>query len=162
MPTSLFNKKKSRHHKRLKALLPTSANFWLQVVYKLICCTNVKLCIRKTQNQWLFQPIPLEIQFWTSSLHSLMVLPRSRSFSSPITGILILAGVFIASRKAGMMMVLSGLIGAGLLFWPGLLMTWSLSVCSVITQYSLEWHFGQGRLSRQIGPLSLSQCLGRL
>jgi urea transporter len=34
-------------------------------------------------------------------------------FSSPITGILILAGVFLASRKAGAMMVLSGLIGAG-------------------------------------------------
>ena len=35
-------------------------------------------------------------------------------FSSPITGILILAGVFLASRKAGAMMVLSGLIGAGM------------------------------------------------
>ncbi|HEX2231691.1 MAG TPA: urea transporter [Nitrososphaeraceae archaeon] len=35
-------------------------------------------------------------------------------FSSPITGILILAGVFLASRKAGIMMVLSGLIGAGM------------------------------------------------
>src|ERR671937_2592690 len=35
-------------------------------------------------------------------------------FSSPITGILILAGVFLASRKAGSMMVLSGLIGAGM------------------------------------------------
>jgi urea transporter len=35
-------------------------------------------------------------------------------FSSPITGILILAGVFLASRKAGSMMVLSGLIGAGI------------------------------------------------
>ena len=34
-------------------------------------------------------------------------------FSSPITGIFILAGVFIASRKAGMMMALAGLIGAG-------------------------------------------------
>ena len=33
-------------------------------------------------------------------------------FSSPITGIFILAGVFIASRKAGMMMALAGLIGA--------------------------------------------------
>ncbi len=35
-------------------------------------------------------------------------------FSSPITGILILAGVFVASRTAGAMMVLSGLIGAGM------------------------------------------------
>ena len=35
-------------------------------------------------------------------------------FSSPITGILILAGVFIASRKAGMMMALAGLIGAAM------------------------------------------------
>src|ERR671933_2640372 len=35
-------------------------------------------------------------------------------FSSPITGILIVAGVFLASRKAGAMMVLSGLIGAGI------------------------------------------------
>lgn len=35
-------------------------------------------------------------------------------FSSPITGILILAGVFLASRTAGAMMVLSGLIGAGM------------------------------------------------
>jgi urea transporter len=35
-------------------------------------------------------------------------------FSSPITGILILAGVILASRKAGAMMVLSGLIGAGM------------------------------------------------
>jgi urea transporter len=35
-------------------------------------------------------------------------------FSSPVTGILILAGVFLASRKAGAMMVLSGLIGAGM------------------------------------------------
>lgn len=35
-------------------------------------------------------------------------------FSSPVTGILILAGVFVASRKAGTMMVLSGLIGAGI------------------------------------------------
>src|ERR671929_2311879 len=35
-------------------------------------------------------------------------------FSSPITGILILAGVLLASRKAGAMMVLSGLIGAGM------------------------------------------------
>jgi urea transporter len=34
-------------------------------------------------------------------------------FSSPVTGILILVGVLIASRKAGIMMVLSGLIGAG-------------------------------------------------
>jgi urea transporter len=34
-------------------------------------------------------------------------------FSSPITGILILAGVFLASRSAGVMMVVSGLIGAG-------------------------------------------------
>lgn len=34
--------------------------------------------------------------------------------SSPVTGILILAGVFIASRKAGIMMVLAGLIGAGM------------------------------------------------
>ena len=33
-------------------------------------------------------------------------------FSSPITGIFMLAGVFIASRKAGMMMALAGLIGA--------------------------------------------------
>src|SRR5437763_2932118 len=35
-------------------------------------------------------------------------------FSSPITGILILAGVLLASRKAGLMMALSGLIGAGM------------------------------------------------
>src|ERR671913_808589 len=35
-------------------------------------------------------------------------------FSSPVTGILILAGVILASRKAGAMMVLSGLIGAGM------------------------------------------------
>jgi len=35
-------------------------------------------------------------------------------FSSPITGILILAGVFLASRSAGLMMVLSGLVGAGM------------------------------------------------
>jgi urea transporter len=34
--------------------------------------------------------------------------------SSPITGILILAGVFLASRKAGLMMALSSLIGAGM------------------------------------------------
>ncbi|HEY0580215.1 MAG TPA: urea transporter, partial [Candidatus Nitrosocosmicus sp.] len=34
-------------------------------------------------------------------------------FSSPVTGIFILVGVLIASRKAGMMMVLAGLIGAG-------------------------------------------------
>lgn len=34
--------------------------------------------------------------------------------SSPITGILILIGVFIASRSAGIMMVISGLIGAGM------------------------------------------------
>jgi urea transporter len=34
-------------------------------------------------------------------------------FSSPITGILILAGVFLASRSAGVMMVISGLVGAG-------------------------------------------------
>ncbi len=34
-------------------------------------------------------------------------------FSSPVTGILILVGVLIASRKAGMMMVLAGLVGAG-------------------------------------------------
>jgi len=40
-------------------------------------------------------------------------------FSSPITGILILAGVFLASRKAGMMMVLSGLIGAGIAILAG-------------------------------------------
>ncbi len=40
-------------------------------------------------------------------------------FSSPITGILILAGVFIASRKAGAMMVLSGLIGAGIAILAG-------------------------------------------
>jgi urea transporter len=40
-------------------------------------------------------------------------------FSSPITGILILAGVFIASRKAGAMMVLSGLIGAGVAILAG-------------------------------------------
>jgi urea transporter len=35
-------------------------------------------------------------------------------FSSPITGILILAGVILASRTAGAMMALSGLIGAGM------------------------------------------------
>ena len=40
-------------------------------------------------------------------------------FSSPITGILILAGVFLASRKAGFMMVLSGLIGAGVAILAG-------------------------------------------
>jgi len=40
-------------------------------------------------------------------------------FSSPITGILILAGVFIASRKAGLMMVISGLIGAGIALLAG-------------------------------------------
>src|SRR5919109_1251033 len=34
--------------------------------------------------------------------------------SSPITGILILAGVFLASRKASFMMALSSLIGAGM------------------------------------------------
>jgi urea transporter len=33
-------------------------------------------------------------------------------FSSPVTGIFILAGVLLASRKAGMMMVAAGLIGA--------------------------------------------------
>lgn len=35
-------------------------------------------------------------------------------FSSPINGILILAGVFIASRYAGTMMVIAGLVGAGM------------------------------------------------
>jgi len=35
-------------------------------------------------------------------------------FSSPINGILILAGVFVASRTAGAMMALSGMIGAGM------------------------------------------------
>lgn len=40
-------------------------------------------------------------------------------FSSPVTGILILAGVFLASRKAGFMMVLSGLIGAGIAILAG-------------------------------------------
>lgn len=35
-------------------------------------------------------------------------------FSSPINGILILAGVFLASRKAGAMMVIAGLVGAGM------------------------------------------------
>ncbi len=40
-------------------------------------------------------------------------------FSSPITGILILAGVFLASRKAGAMMVLAGLIGAGVAILVG-------------------------------------------
>ncbi len=40
-------------------------------------------------------------------------------FSSPITGILILAGVFLASRKAGAMMVLSGLVGAGVAIMAG-------------------------------------------
>ncbi|MDQ3884578.1 MAG: urea transporter [Thermoproteota archaeon] len=40
-------------------------------------------------------------------------------FSSPITGILIVAGVFLASRKAGAMMVLSGLIGAGVAILAG-------------------------------------------
>lgn len=40
-------------------------------------------------------------------------------FSSPITGILILAGVFLASRKAGGMMVLSGLVGAGIAIAAG-------------------------------------------
>src|SRR5215467_2340030 len=35
-------------------------------------------------------------------------------FSSPITGILIVSGVFLASRKAGAMMVLAGLVGAGM------------------------------------------------
>ncbi|MGI0066776.1 MAG: urea transporter, partial [Nitrosotalea sp.] len=33
-------------------------------------------------------------------------------FSSPVTGILILAGVFLASRKAGAMMIMAGLAGA--------------------------------------------------
>jgi urea transporter len=40
-------------------------------------------------------------------------------FSSPITGILIVAGVFLASRKAGAMMVLAGLIGAGVAIAAG-------------------------------------------
>ena len=35
-------------------------------------------------------------------------------FSSPITGILIVSGVILASRTAGAMMVLSGLVGAGM------------------------------------------------
>ena len=39
--------------------------------------------------------------------------------SSPITGILILAGVFLASRQAGIMMVLAGLIGAGVAILVG-------------------------------------------
>lgn len=34
--------------------------------------------------------------------------------ASPVTGILILAGVLLASRKAGLMMVAAGLIGAGM------------------------------------------------
>lgn len=33
--------------------------------------------------------------------------------SSPVNGILILAGVFLASRKAGIMMIIAGLMGAG-------------------------------------------------
>src|ERR671937_1838181 len=40
-------------------------------------------------------------------------------FSSPITGILIVAGVFLASRKVGAMMVISGLIGAGIAILAG-------------------------------------------
>ena len=40
-------------------------------------------------------------------------------FSSPVTGILILVGVLIASRKAGMMMALSGLIGAAVAILSG-------------------------------------------
>ncbi|HEY6536759.1 MAG TPA: urea transporter [Candidatus Nitrosocosmicus sp.] len=40
-------------------------------------------------------------------------------FSSPVTGILILIGVLIASRKAGFMMALSGLIGAGVAILVG-------------------------------------------
>lgn len=39
--------------------------------------------------------------------------------SSPITGIFIFAGVFIASRKAGMMMALSSLIGAAIALLVG-------------------------------------------
>lgn len=35
-------------------------------------------------------------------------------FSSPLNGILILAGVFVASRTAGAMMALSGMVGAGM------------------------------------------------
>lgn len=35
-------------------------------------------------------------------------------FSSPITGMLILGGVFLASRKAGVMMIVAGLVGAGI------------------------------------------------
>ena len=40
-------------------------------------------------------------------------------FSSPINGILILAGVFIASRYAGTMMVIAGLVGAGMAIMLG-------------------------------------------
>jgi urea transporter len=40
-------------------------------------------------------------------------------FSSPINGILILAGVIIASRYAGAMMVISGLVGAGMAIMLG-------------------------------------------
>lgn len=39
--------------------------------------------------------------------------------SSPVNGILILAGVFLASRKAGIMMIIAGLIGAGTAFVLG-------------------------------------------
>lgn len=48
-----------------------------------------------------------------------MVSLKYLLFSSPVTGILILIGVLIASRKAGFMMALSGLIGAGVAILVG-------------------------------------------
>ena len=55
-------------------------------------------------------------------------------FSSPVTGILIVSGVFLAS-KAGAMMVLSGLIGAGIAIIFGASYTNGPLVCLVITQF---------------------------
>jgi urea transporter len=80
----------------------------MNIIYKSLKNTSSEGNFMTVANYATGEPI---LDFFFILFNGIAEVPL---FSSPITGILILAGVFIASRKAGAMMVLSGLIGAAI------------------------------------------------
>src|ERR671918_761331 len=80
----------------------------MNIIYKSLKNTSSEGDFMTVANYATGEPI---LDFFFILFNGIAEVPL---FSSPITGILILAGVFLASRKAGAMMVLSGLIGTGM------------------------------------------------
>jgi urea transporter len=80
----------------------------MNIIYKSLKNTSSEGDFMTVANYATGEPI---LDFFFILFNGIAEVPL---FSSPITGILILAGVFLASRKAGAMMVLSGLVGAGM------------------------------------------------